>query len=244
MTSPIVRLSTLDEERFGIRTARASSVTLDNLPAILTFCRENRVIFLIARCLVDDLAATQAMEQTGFGLMDTLIYYAYDLDRKPIPTAQKEIHVRPVAVGEEEIIKQVAVESFRGYFGHYHADSRLDRVQCDAVYVTWAYRACVSRDVADVVLVAEHEGNIQGFVTLKVADADEADGGLFAVAPSARGTGLAQTLMARALEWCQMKSLRRMLISTQITNLASQKVWVRVGFEPSHAYYTFHKWFD
>jgi GNAT superfamily N-acetyltransferase len=244
VTSPIVRLSTLDEERFGIRTARTSSVTLDNLPEILIFCREEYVSFLIARCPVDDLGAAQAMERAGFGLMDTLIYYRYDLHANPVPTTQKEIHVRPVAIGEEEIIKQVAAESFRGYFGHYHADPRLDRRQCDAVYVSWAYRSCVSRDVADELLVAEHEGDIRGFVTLKVMDSDEADGGLLAVTPSAQGTGFAQTLMVGALEWCQMRSLRRMLISTQITNLASQKVWVRIGFEPSHAYYTFHKWFD
>jgi hypothetical protein len=34
-----------------------------------------------------------------------------------------------------------------------------------------------------------------------------------------------------------------MLISTQITNVAVQKVWTRLGFEPSRSYYTFHKWF-
>jgi GNAT superfamily N-acetyltransferase len=81
-------------------------------------------------------------------------------------------------------------------------------------------------------------------VSLKLIEANEADGGLFGVAPSARGKGIAQALMLGALEWCQTKGLRRMLISTQITNLASQKVWVRLGFEPSHAFYTFHKWFD
>ncbi len=244
MSSPVARLSTLDEERFGIRTARTSSVTLDNLPEILSFCRANRVSFLIARCPVDNLTTTQAMERAGFGLMDTLIYYEYDFDRKAVPTARQVIQVRPIVAGEEEVITQVAVEVFRGYFGHYHADPRLDRAQCDEVYVSWAYRSCVSRDVADAVLVAEHEGSIQGFVTLKMTGKDEADGGLFGVTPSARGTGVAQALMIGALEWCQAQSLRRMLISTQITNLASQKVWIRVGFEPSHAYYTFHKWFD
>ena len=35
-----------------------------------------------------------------------------------------------------------------------------------------------------------------------------------------------------------------MVLSTQVTNLAVQKVWSRLGFEPSRSYYTFHLWFD
>jgi len=46
-----------------------------------------------------------------------------------------------------------------------------------------------------------------------------------------------------ALRWFEARGRSRMLISTQITNVAVQKVWIRLGFEPSKSYYTFHKWF-
>jgi hypothetical protein len=36
--------------------------------------------------------------------------------------------------------------------------------------------------------------------------------------------------------------MARMVVSTQITNLAVQKVWVRQGFELTGSYYTFHLW--
>lgn len=242
MTS--VHLSAIDEERFGIRTARALHVTLDSLSQIIAFCRSNHVAFLIARCLVDDLGAAQAMEREGFLLMDTLIYYGFDLSRLSVPPAGDVIRVRSFDAGEEEAVRAVAVAAFHGYFGHYHADPRLDRRQCDEVYVSWAYRSCVSREVADEVLVADCEDGLLGFITLKAKSTEEAEGGLLGVVSTARGTGVAQALMTHALQWCQGKGLRRMLISTQITNLASQKLWVRLGFEPSHAYYTFHKWFD
>jgi hypothetical protein len=45
-----VRLSAIDEERFGIRTARVDDVTLDNLSVIDEFCRAHTVKLLIARC--------------------------------------------------------------------------------------------------------------------------------------------------------------------------------------------------
>lgn len=46
------------------------------------------------------------------------------------------------------------------------------------------------------------------------------------------------------MQWCLDNSMKEMVVSTQITNLAVQKVWVRLGFEPYRFYYTFHKWFD
>lgn len=241
---PQVYLSAIDEERFGIRTARAKQVTLDTLPAIMDFCRANDVTLLIARCLTSELRAAQAMEREGFVLMDTLVYYARKLLKKPIPPDTGEISVRPVRPGEEEIVKAVAAESFRGYFGHYHADERLDPVKCDEAYVDWAVRSCVSREVADEVLVADLEGTIAGFATLRMNSEEEGEGVLFGVAPFAQGRGIYRSFMVHGMEWCLSQGARRMVVSTQIINIAVQKVWARVGFEASHAYYTFHKWFD
>jgi len=46
------------------------------------------------------------------------------------------------------------------------------------------------------------------------------------------------------MEWSLSKGVRRMVVSTQVINIAVQKTWVRLGFEPIRGYYTFHKWFD
>ncbi|MBZ0288565.1 MAG: GNAT family N-acetyltransferase, partial [Anaerolineae bacterium] len=64
------------------------------------------------------------------------------------------------------------------------------------------------------------------------------------VDPALQGKGVGRGLMIGALLWFEARGIAKMLISTQVTNVASQKVWVRLGFEPSHAFYTFHKWFD
>jgi hypothetical protein len=50
--------------------------------------------------------------------------------------------------------------------------------------------------------------------------------------------------MIGSLQWCRSQGAQRMIISTQVVNVSMQKVWCRVGFEPSHSYYTFHKWFS
>jgi GNAT superfamily N-acetyltransferase len=236
-----INLSTIDQERFGIRSARATSVTAGDLPTVIDFCHSNQVVFLVARCDVNDLDAAQAMETAGFRLMDTLIYYVRDLNTA-LPAG--DIPVRSVRPDEANLIGRLAGDAFRSYGGHYHADPRLDRGKCDEVYTWWAYRSCVSREVADEVLAAEIDGGVAGFLTLRLNSPQEGEGPLFGVSPYVQGRGVGRSLMIGGLEWCRAKGAGRMVISTQITNLSSQKVWSRLGFEPSHGCYTFHRWFD
>ena len=241
---PLVFLSAIDEERFGIPVARVSQITRDSLPEINEFCEKKGVALLIARSPVAQLELVQELLRTGFELMDTLVYYVHDLARIPPQPNREDLHVRPVRPGEEEQVKKLAADIFRGYQSHYQADKKLDPTQCDQIYESWAYRSCVLRAVADEVLVADLAGVLHGFITIKANNQMEGEGGLFGVSTLARGSGIAQALMCRALEWCQAKPLQKMLISTQIHNISSQKVWVRLGFEPCQAFYTLHKWYD
>ncbi|MEZ4666854.1 MAG: GNAT family N-acetyltransferase [Anaerolineae bacterium] len=237
-----IQLSPLDEERFGIPSARATAPLIANdIPTALDFCHKNRVKFLFARCFTSDLAAAQAMERAGFLLMDTLLYFER---RLPFPIPDTETTLRPVKSSEAQIVAQLATESFRGYGGHYHSDPRLDVARSDEVYSSWAYRSCMSREVADEVLVAEIDSQIVGFVTLKVNSPLEGEVPLYGVSPAVQGQGIGRGLIIGALKWCTAQKVERLLISTQVTNLSSQKVWIRLGFEPTHSYYTFHKWFD
>lgn len=241
---PLVQLSAIDEERFGIRTARVANVRTEQLDAIDSFCITNQVRMLIARCFVDELTTAQDMESRGYSLMDTLIYFKRKLAVAAIPDFSDAVLIRPVKEEEAENIAALAVDMFRGYQGHYHADRRLNRADCDQVYSSWAYRSILSRQVADVVLIAEHEGHIAGFVALRMNSQTEGEGTLYGVSPAVQGHGIGRNLIIGALRWLESYGADSMIISTQITNIPSQKVWVRLGFEPLHAQYTFHKWYD
>lgn len=239
-----ITLSDIDEERFGIKTAKALGFQSKDIANILSFCRQNDVVFLIARCRTSDLNLAQEMEEIGFQLMDTLIYYSCNLRKTPPPEYVSDIAIRPFRAGEENIIRSISAEAFDGYLGHYHADRRLDRERCDEVYIDWAYHSCISKNMADIVLVAEHGGSIAGFATLKINSPVVGEGVLFGVAPSAQGKGIYRLLMIHGMKWCIEQGHEKMVVSTQISNVAVQKVWCRLGFEPNYSYYTFHKWFD
>jgi len=239
----VIALSQIDHDRFGIVTARAPDVAAATVGEVLAFCRANDVRMLIARCGTADLAAAQALEAAGGRLMDTLVYWSRKLDGSDLPGHSCKVTIRPVRPGDETEVQAVARETFRGYTGHYHADPRLDRTRCDEVYASWAERSCVSRDVAGEVLVAD-DGRVAGFATLRMNDAEEGEGVLFGVAERSQGAGIYRAFMVEGMRWCRARGASRMVVSTQVTNLAVQKVWSRLGFEPSRSYYTFHLWFD
>jgi GNAT superfamily N-acetyltransferase len=237
-----IAFSDVDSERFGVRVARAH-VVRENLPLVLDFCAAERINLLIARCATNELRIAQEMEGLGFLLMDTLFYYSFDLMKHAIPEDSRRANVRKFVLDDKSQIETVAAVAFQGYFGHYNADTRLDRKKCDEGYVSWAVRSCTSKQVATEVLVAELDKRIVGFLTLRLNSPEEVDGILFGVAPEAQGVGVGRSLIIGALDWCKGQQAKQMNISTQVTNVAVQKVWCRVGFEPGHSYYTFHKWF-
>jgi GNAT superfamily N-acetyltransferase len=238
-----VALSAIDEERFGVRTARANRVGAASVLEVLAFCEANGVELLIARCAATEIRTAQALEAQGFLVMDTLVYYVRDLSAIPIPVDTGSVPVRAFRPGEEAGVREVAREAFRGYTGHYHADPQLDPVKCDEAYLSWAERSCIASGVADAVLVAESEGAIGAFATLRLSCADEGEGVLFGVSPALQGRGVYRSLMIRSMEWCLDHGARRMVVSTQLANVAVQKVWTRLDFEPNNACYTLHKWF-
>jgi GNAT superfamily N-acetyltransferase len=243
LAADVATFSQLDSERFGIRVARAQ-ITGDTLVRAMDFCSAENIDLLIARCPTGDLVAAHEMGRNRFLLMDTLVYYGFDLAKRAIPDKPCEFDIRPLQPEDQDQVRLVASQAFEGYMGHYHADPRLDRRKCDEGYASWAERSTRLKSAADEVLVAKHHGRVIGFGTLRANTATEVEGLLFGVAPEYQRHGVCRALMIHSLHWSQSRGAERMIISTQITNVSMQKVWCRVGLEPSHSYYTFHKWFD
>ena len=235
-------LSPLEEERFGIRTARVPWMTPNLLPTVTKFCGENHVKLLIANCRSSERSTIQAMERDGFLWMDTIVCLERDLTR-PLPPPGS-VTVRSIRPDEEEAVAALATQAFRGYVSHYHADSRLDPSKCDEVYPDWVRRSCRSRDANNEVVVAEADGAIVGLLILRLSGPQETISPLAGVLPGTRRQGILSSLAIHVLEWSVAKKATRTYAMVQLTNVAMQRAIQRVGFEPSYSYHMFHKWFD
>jgi hypothetical protein len=150
-----ISYSEIDQNRFGYKTAKAFITAKQEIEKTLTFCYEKNIEFLIARCETNNLKIVQGLEDEGFKLMDTLIYYRFNLISRDIKQQNPPYLVRKASSkADADQVARVAEKAFKNYFGHYHADSRLDQNSCDAVYTDWAYRSCLDRSVADSVFVS------------------------------------------------------------------------------------------
>jgi GNAT superfamily N-acetyltransferase len=238
-------ISDLDSNRFGFRIGRANVSNADECELVFAACKDEAVRMLIVRCKTDDFHSIHRLESSGAKLMDTLVYYRRNLRKSAVPEELVENTIRPIQDSDIPEIQKLVGEIFRDYPGHYHADPRLDRTKSDEGYVEWAAKMCMSRDSAHEVLVAENSsGGLAGFATMRLNETDEGEGVLFGVHPSFEGRGLYWSFMVHAMNWCRNHGAARMVVSTQITNTAVQKVWARLGFEVVRSFYTFHLWFD
>lgn len=237
----MISLSELDTQRFGVRTARATCGSADEVARLEAFCNEHAVQLVITRCDTKDITTVHALEMHQHLLMETLPHYTFDYVKHDLPDVQSgAFTVRTLKEGEADAVKQIAQEAFADYgLGHYHADPKLDNTRCDALYADWAYNACISKQVASHVAVVESGGELIGFTALK----NDKEIQLNAVRPAFQGRGVYAILLRHALAYMQGKT-STVHVSTTLNNIAVQKVWVRLGFEPLRSEYTFHKWYS
>ncbi|WP_426078138.1 GNAT family N-acetyltransferase [Janthinobacterium sp. PSPC3-1] len=238
-----VALSSIDKDRFGVVTAKVSIEKGESIHGLIDWCAMRAVELLIARCDTSEIELVHAMEEAGFQLMDTLVYFL-----------QKAISVHPVILPDDyswriaseqdaDLVECCAQMAFKNYSGHYHADPKLSTVDSDLVYSSWARASCLSQPVADAVLLICKDDQVVAFLTLKKLNSKSAEIVLNGVHPEYQAHGLYTSLVRLAKNWCSENEISQLLVSTQITNTAPQKVWCRQGFEPRNSIYTFHKWF-
>jgi GNAT superfamily N-acetyltransferase len=105
-------------------------------------------------------------------------------------------------------------------------------------------------DQADQVLVLEREGEVLGFISLKLPpggegpDADTGWVALNAISPSARGRGLYHGLLQRGLAWLAKHRAARARVRTKLTQEAVIRAWSVAGGRQVYADLTFHLWAD
>ncbi|TCP39525.1 GNAT family N-acetyltransferase [Rhodovulum marinum] len=239
-----IELNDLETARFGIVAARVTDAQAS--PAeIEAAARDRGVQMLTARVDVGDLPRVHALEEAGYRLMDTLVYYARGLDgvadRAPSPAGEI---LRPATAADAPAVGQVARAAFAGYLGHYHADPRLGAAAADAAYVEWAETSVQTVGPRRPALVALQADRVVGFLTLRRNSDTEIEIVLNAVHPEAQRQGLYGRLVEHGMAAGRAAGCTRVIVSTQINNVAVQKVWARQGFCMSHGLYTFHKWID
>ena len=236
-----IDINDLESKRFGIVAARLTAMDA-LLETVDKAALAAGVDMITARVDAADIHRVHALEDAGYRLMDTLVYYGCPLDR----WQSRAAHAAPRVATSEDIvtISAIARAAFANYIGHYHADPRLDSNAADAAYVEWAETSAAASSEERPVLILQPDGELGGFLAFRRNAPEEFEIVLNGVHPESQGKGLYTALIEHALEMAQAANAERMIISTQINNYGVQRIWSRLGFCHYRSLYTFHKWYS
>lgn len=226
-----INLSTLDTEHFGVRIARARADSFVNAKEIDRWCLENSIDMVIVRCGADEGKTIDNLCGQGFTQFDVLVWYKKEITESFATSS----FIRQATKDDATAIENIARRAFTNYNGHYHEDKRLDTIKSTEAYVNWALS-----DNDGVEKLVYDDDFVRGFA---LVDTVMNTVPLYAVDNLSQGKGIGKILIGSALNVCKQRGADKFSISTQENNLKSIGVWKSLGFEFSHAFYTFHKWY-
>jgi hypothetical protein len=141
-----------------------------------------------------------------------------------------------------EAVQVLVGDSFIGYRKHYSENPRLAESATLAGYLEWA-RTAMSSDMSRTFVAKDPEsGRAIGFVLASLeTESQSAELLLYGVASEFRWrvvyraciVGAAQTMM-------QVEGVKRMVISTQSSNIPVIEAWRSLGIQPWFSLNTFH----
>ena len=236
-----VRESQMDADRFGFSIAKAAPSSPTEVADLDVWASERGIRMAIIRVPTNDLSIVHALEERGARLTDAIVTFTRPLG--PDEEFKSDARIRTLQAGDLVPILDIAKRCYAGYQSHYHADPRLDSETCDEVYVSWARRCCEPGSAADEMLVAEDDGEVVGFFSVKSHGAT-GEGVLSGVDPRYRSRGLYHAFMQAAMASLRNAGVEEMHVSTQIWNSTVQRAWTRQGFLPATSTLTFHLWFE
>lgn len=174
----------------------------------------------------------QTLQQYGFSLVDGEVIFEYDLlNYSPIP-----ITCRIATV--EDLTKLIPFSNlfpetrFRSPWFSLDENRRF--------YLQWIINA-VKGEFDDICLVSETtHGEIQGIISLRIKK-NIAYIGLLAVAEKWQRQGVGYQLLRNAIQWANSHQAKKMMITTQLSNLPAIQLYQRLNGKISETYYWFYR---
>lgn len=226
-----------DSAFFGKSIARVAGGghSLEQLQACIERARSQAVDCLYLLVDSADIDTCHAAYQAGFLHVDVRLTLQGNARRiTPSPAG-----IRLAGEADRARLREIAQLSHRD--SRFYADPNFDRARCDELYATWIERS-LDGALADVVLVAQANTLVAGYLSCK----KQADGigniGLFAVAEEQRGRGHGSRLLDAALDWFEEQGVHQLNVVTQGRNAAAQRIYQTRGFTTAQAEIWFHCW--
>lgn len=189
-------------------------------------------LFADVKVPVTDMAAVAAVQGLGFVLIDTSLRFV--LPRADAPRG----NVTDIKFATPDMVDAVGTIAAHSFVhDRFHRDPAIANRVADALKSCWA-RNFFAEKRGDWMVVACDSGRPVGFLQLLLTLDGALVIDLIAVAAAQRGRGLAQAMITFASGNCDFAG--PIVVATQAGNVASVRLYEKIGFRFDAAQYVFH----
>lgn len=241
MSEKCIKYSDLESRRFGFRIFRGSLNEIDR-EEILSIIIENEVDLLIIRLPSMLLGKVSTFNNMSIPYItaDTLVYYYLDLGNyTPNQLKNKDLTFTLCSSKHSFHLDQLTQVIFNNYTNHYSSNPYLDSNDILKGYQEWARNYITDLNEGCISWLVNLKEEIIGFITCYF-NKNECEIILNGVLPEASGKGIYSDIIRFTQQYFKAQGFQTMKVSTQVQNMAVQKVWAREGFEIKESYNTVH----
>ncbi len=172
-------------------------------------------------------------------LGDCLVVYRRDNVRlgRPESSSNASFAARPATRDDFGLLDKLTDEIFVGYRNHYQANPRLDGFDLSDGYREWTRGHVGAGELR--CLIGSVDGVECSYGTVRI-DPEECEIVLNGVLPEYRSRGVYRDLLRTMVCLFMDEGAPVSMISTQVDNVAVQRVWVKEGFRLDDSYFTVH----
>jgi dTDP-4-amino-4,6-dideoxy-D-galactose acyltransferase len=237
----LCRVLDWDTKFFGFRFGRVipSLLSANDIESVSDWCRRESIRCLYFLCNSEDDPSWLLAERAGFHLVDVRLDFSMKIAHgRKLAGSTSGLTIRQWDEGDLPALETIAATAYRDTrFWH---DQNFPRERVADLYRQWIINSC--RGFADMVFVAEHEGQPVGYIT---CGSDAAAGGrigLVGVKSDSQGKGVGRALVDAATDYALTRGWTRLDVATQARNISAQRLYQSQGFTTSSTSLWYHLW--
>jgi dTDP-4-amino-4,6-dideoxy-D-galactose acyltransferase len=228
-----------DSEFFGIRIGRVRGCRLTAASAfeVCQWAAAHHIDCLYFLADAADPATLQLAPRYGFDLVDLRVTLSCTATASPRDRPAATV-VRPAAAEDVDALRRIARGSHRD--SRFYADGRFDERRSDDLFATWIEKSCDG--YADIVLVAEADGQPAGYITGRVDGDNRGTIGLVGIDSARRRRGCGRALVGAVLAWFAARDVALVSVVTQGRNAEALSFYQANGFDVVRIEPWYHRW--
>jgi len=231
-----------DSNFFGINIGYISCLRLTpNIENhVKDFVRKENIDMIEYLCNCHDRKSVITAEKNGYSFVDIRLTFEQFLREKKVVTVPQGYFIRKASHQDIDMLRKIARTIYK--LSRYYYDSNFDPTKVSEFYSNWVEKAVLGT-FDDYAYVLCQEQEPAGFCSVKEVASNVAKIGLFGMAPTYSGKGLAQYFLDLILQELKEKGFSYVEVVTQGRNYGAQRLYQRSGFITRSTELWYHKWF-